>query len=88
MNQASSTEYMRSSLLVTLQEVLPPNQAMVIHSLITARFFVIEKEGRTGDGLPVLIRYRDSAGTSVSFQVGSVREFGVDTPGSHHSSSN
>jgi hypothetical protein len=37
---------------------------MVLDALITARFAVIEKAGYTGDGLPVLLLYRDSAGTS------------------------
>ena len=57
-------EAKNASLLQTLEEVLPPNEAMTIHALITARFAVIEKAGKTADGLPVLILYRDSVNTS------------------------
>lgn len=46
---------MSISLLTTLNELLPPEQAMVVHALITARFHVIEKDGQTQDGLPVSI---------------------------------
>jgi hypothetical protein len=39
------------SLIQTLEEVLPPDEAMVAHALITARFHVLPK-GENTDGEP------------------------------------
>jgi hypothetical protein len=64
---------MNPSLLQTIQEVVPnEREAMVLHALISARFTVIEKIGKTVDDLPVLVRM-ELNGVSVAVRVGQVR---------------
>lgn len=73
------------SLFQTLEEVLPPKQALVIHSLIAARFHVLPKAGYTGDELPVLLLLPKTLDISASLKGRSARGYGAGTPGSRHS---
>src|SRR4051794_19116769 len=67
------------SLLQTIQEVIPDEQeAMVLHSLIMARFFVVEKDRKAGD-LPVMVEVKLGK-TRYAFGVGNMHEITLTGP--------